>query len=1572
MGCLTILLRGGFFFFLFLAASEASRIEAPFLFLFGTLGLVVAEWVLRWFASSGWTTVEDGKIARLRRSAELRERVFRAQAAGELSEAQATRILEVCREKESAAFREMGLPGGGPVTRARDLQAQRDWLNRLVDAGDLSKDARETLLELSVAAAHEPAPPPPPPTALHAEDAEPGHAPPRVEDGPRVRVREPGEELPGAAGLRAEIEAPVEEEAAGEVAGSTREIAEGIHVWEPAPPGDRGDGPVVDDLEPPPPEPGLVDALKANFMVEGNVQWAEALFTLFSLLAFATAVVTVGYSWARWNPYARFAALVAGAAGAAFFSRKVAGATGLEKTGRAMGILAFMIAPIALGSLPFLVGKAAGDVPFAGALVLGAGALAAALLPLRDLVLGAPHPRVFPLYLAAGVLASLSPKLLVASPFRGLGLLALVLVVLSFFAARRGEGEEWGGARLVRLAAPVHLMLVGLAAATGIESLAAGAWCFGAGTAGLLMYVGALEGGAGSDRFPALPMALQVGSFGVMGLALLASFLAGGFFGNTWLLYTAMPCLVASLVGVVRKGSERPAYASAVLLVMVTVLLAGPELGDHSTLVLIPAAVIAAGAMVLRGRIPGAARAYERAAGILVGWAYACGVVRPVEGLTSSVLLVSLLGPLAVVLRGRRSTTFLAGALASVAAFGWVVLYVDPTRAAAGARALGVFGHAVAVAPVLLALAAALGIAERVRGRDLEALLTPPRVRGWWEAQPLLAVWVDLLAALASVGVGVALLHPLATRAHMGIGNSFPWDLPGSAGIPGPMAFALGALAMAAGAFGGAERGARRSATLAALGLSSGVTLFFAGLGEWFAAPAGRHVWLALGLALATWLLAELAALAAGDRVGGDPGVGQFDPLPLGSLLPACAFGWFCWVPMLGDPSPSRGVALASLVLVGGLFRLSRGMAFPAWMGAAVLAATGLVDFLTTGWRGSDQAVAVLALQGVVGIAALHPRTWAWMRRENLGAEGATPALGTSFLVGGLAFVGAIDKVMWPLAGGCVYLSMGGTMTRYDWLDNAFRLLPCVAATSAGLVLLALRLRSSFYPLAGHVGVAGMGLAVVYVGVHTLPESAIPLASLGSAVLVVFGLDRLVDRLARQDALVDPRDATWIGRLFFPALAFASTLVLVSEDLFLADLPGLPLPAVVYQALAVAALSVMLASERGRLRAFLVGGAALVAGGYVVDLVAPRVDHARAAAGALGCLAAAFGLTFLTAAGDADDPPRAYRRGFFDASLVAVLPILLLVGGATWWEVADLWVAIAAAVPVLTAAHLLRLAVREDHEGLVYLAQAVAASTYAYLRVTGLLGVTMIGQVAVQLVAFALLGIGDRVREGRYQVFSRPFRNVSLVLPGVMMLRICFTPVDWFGFDGWGQFALGSMAAAFYALAAQLEGRGALRYVAGMAAYAGLALLFLEGYGLDDPWRHLDFYLVPLGLLVVLFSWLERENLLEEQEKTMRTVGLLLVYASPAAHALLDATANETVFLMVLGLLGAASGAALGIRLYVLYGLVAVGIGAASYLLNIYAMQPRNFALVVFTVLAGLFGGYSAWARQKRAELGLD
>lgn len=2272
MGCFSFCFTLLYFWAVAGIASETR--DGFWVVFWGVLFYVVGRGVLR--AMAGPTAAAGGDedrelLLQLRRSLLLRERVARAQQAGLVTPEEVRQVLiaQGARERRTLAGPESTEDPQG------DEAAVRTWLRALEERGRISTEGARAITEVSLAG---PFPPPaaaagatpsaPPELRLVPEAAAPAtEVPPEATQPRSFRPADPPREAPPAevpliqraldlARREATEESGIHFVAAPPAPpapppGRTAAVAPGVALWTPESPSAaeaaaaaRDVGAILEGGPSSPAVPSFWERLKSNFMEEEQVRWADALFALFTLLAFVTGVVSLGYFWSDLNPYLRFAFLVAGAAGACRLARRVHGMEGLEESGRTLAVIAHLLAPVALGALPFLAGPEAGGAAMALALGLGTGALGWALSGVTELALGAHAPRVPRIFLGAAATSGLLPMLLVESPFRGLVITAVLLGWLGAEGARQGEGEEWAGGRLVRLCLPVYLMGVAVGAAAGIAPLAPGAWAFAAAMAGYLLWTAGLEEGAGGDSFPGVPMGLLAAGFAFMGLGILASALVQPvFWANPWLLASLTPALFASTLSALRTGTGRAAYTSAALLTLLAVIAAGPELGAHSTLVLLPVAGASLGALLLAGRAPAASRAYSRASLGLLAYVLAKGMLVPLEGLTSAVALLAATVPLVVVLRSRPAAFLASASAAACLVFGVHVLWTMPARAALGTAApLGPLAGPMAAAPFLALAAGLLALAEQLVGKRLTAWLGPPRGRGGLaREEPLGALHLPLaLGALPGLLVGLVLA--------VGWSGLGPESLPGGPGIAGLWAHALGALWM--GLTGLAR--ARDQRPLAGHLVAAGVALAPPLLLGFLGGASG----VALGLGVAALGAAHMAAHASGDLPGGDGRVRRHDPLPAAALAAGALLvlvvglpdmmGWLL-DPVLEVPPVGPAVAAGLMILAG--LRLNRALPFavhlhlaPLWVAYACLS-------LSQYW---PDRVRLALLAVVAGLMALHGLREGWERFEVVeAAAGGGPAargwrpladvplllagaaallglsdlaatlsavlwdvvlgqlslsygaghlpataVGTGLALGlGAALLGArraydsirgfgglggllvalgtchlVDVLWWPgsLRPTCAVLSAGfttcllegaafvlprqrlaGTARRIrigalgliglvafsgvwlavhrsqagpvyeslrgNWSGGALALavffialsgwgravrgesqgghrltsgfaitlglagawlgglvgatwgfsLACLLAAELGasqgehqigggefgsllrplasgalvaaafvvgsilvpnlsseqlpllaspaLLLLvragwqlnraapfALHLHSAplllFYgfwmftrdlrphhraaalagaglvvALAGFTGAwrrlrdreaaAGGGLvawgfeplvdasvlvalgATVYgwlfmlvsAGQTTLailtpasvrlPQAGgwFPAASMGILPLVGVGAILVAGRgraaylrvlgmgylgggalaLGLTHALALPWGGPWpclarllaavavawvldelaarVSRARYPALprclrsgcALVLALLMGTGALLLDELPRRAVEPLLGGPLALLLLGLLLASvlalrlarrgtwgiftwphawlllvaaQLGAVECFhlqgwplprfdhgphavwvvlgvaqllgwgglklatpnmgrhLGGVLVLLAGGGVacwVDLVdrlgqdaflvQHRVGfagavlvglavalarrgrpHAReqlmvavpvagallavpgawplvaagstlhlavvhsgaslltwgaVAGGALGlglgaaglarttfgagtavpfgafglglALAAAAlrglaarragegggrgrllagwpaplmaaqagvlvlvagtslgllylplgleyaghfpgmatrhagevaayavflaaGLTLLaareeaprwsTAAGlgwvvaggyllaaplpvagfsprswqvasgygafltclllarlGASRPP-AHREALARASRLGVGLAILRLAGCLEVPAPDLGAALAAALPALGAAFLWREAAREESEALVYAGEAAAACSFLYLRMSGILSGSIYGQVALQLVAFVLLAVAERLRGGEHAVFHRPFLRTARVIPALVMVRM-FLPLDWKGLDGWGQFSLGAMASAFYALVGLREDRATLRYLSGVCFYLGLTLLLLRYYDLRSFFDHLDFYIVPLGLLVTLFSVLEKENLLEEQQRTMRTVGLLLVYISPAAHAVFSATAAATVALMLLGLLGILVGNLSRTRLFTMYGVVAVGTGAGSFLLNVYQMARWNLAFLTFTTLAVGFGAYSAHVRRERRDMGL-
>lgn len=782
-------------------------------------------------------------------------------------------------------------------------------------------------------------------------------------------------------------------------------LSPGVTAWVPeASPADLD--PSWIEGEPVPPTPGFLDHLRAKFMEEGQVRWAEAFSALFSLLAFVTGVVSAGYYWGHFHPHLRFAFLVLGASAIAFLATRVHRSEGLEETGRTLGVIAHLLAPVSLGALPFLVTAAASNGSFTLALLLAGGVLHLALGRTSAFTLGAHTPVLPRAYLAAAVFATLLPKLLVDSPLRGLLLVGACLAWLGREGSRTGPGEELPGGRLIRLCMPVYLMLVALGAAHPVRALEAGAWAFGAAVVGFLLWNAALAAGAGGDEFPGLPLGLKAAGFACMALAVLASYLVEpSFWGNTWMLASLAPGFLAATVSACVTGGSRPAYVSAVLLTVMAVLGAGPELGAHSTLILLPVAGCALGSAYLEVRGPGAARAYERASLAMLCYMAAMGIRAPLEGLTSSVALLAGVLPMVLVLRSRRAAFLASGAVAGTILFGVSGLWVLPSRV--GLPPLGAWAGSLAAAPWLALAAAAAALVQVRLGPWLRRFLRPSRRRDWTASEQPVGYLHLPLALAALPGTLVALLHT------SGWSTLPPQYLPGAPGMAGLWPLGLGLLAASATGLVRTLEDRPGAAHLVAASLVLGSAV----LGASLAGISG----MALGLALAALALAELAVRAAEGSPAGAAEGELVLPLPAGTLLAGGAFLALVLLPDLAGRLllPGWDAPLAGPPLAAGIFllvghRLNRAAPFAAHLHLGPLLVAYATWSLTRGmaWGTRLEVQAVLAAL-MAGLGILPSWQSFWEEERSLG--GGPASRGHRPLVQvPLALVGVVSLLAFP------------------------------------------------------------------------------------------------------------------------------------------------------------------------------------------------------------------------------------------------------------------------------------------------------------------------------------------------------------------------------------------------------------------------------------------------------------------------------------------------------------------------------------------------------------------------------
>ncbi len=981
-----------------LGAAADTRSGGIFVLGFGVFGWYLAKNFFEWILSGGKETKKlppDSGIATQRELLEfrhfqlLRERLVRGYALGALTAEEFATLNETLGLQERTLWRRLKVP----LPSGSSLPSQEDWIQRQLKVRALRETAASALVSVSLTG--------PFPLSERAETESEGALFEPVDSGTMAvpqslevpptpeKVLSPpapvslAESTPevlflNEEGVAEDLSSPPIPEP---VPGREQEVAPGIVAWVPEETPSE-ETPFQEDPsripgEPALPTPGMWDRFKELFMQEGQVRWAEACFALFTVLAFVTGVVSVGYYWGSLNPFLRFALLVLGAFACSLFAGFVSRQEGLEETGRTLAIISHLLAPVALGALPFLVGPEISVSAFVGAEILSAFVLGFGLNRVSQLAFGDSSEHYSMIFLGATFCAALLPELLVHSPFRGLLLSALLMTYVSWEGTKTGPGTPRPGGRLLRLCFPVYLMAVAtaVAAAAGGAALPlpSGAYAFCLSAAAYLLWTAALAEGAGGATFPGLPLGLQALGFSGMALAVGASLvLEPTFFGNAWLLACLLPPFLASTQKAIQAGAARPAYVSSILLTLMSVLAAGPQLGGHSTLILFPVAGCILGALLLEARGPGASRAYGKTGCILLAYVFVKGVFEPAEGLLSSVALFTFAAPVAAVIRLRAAVQVASLSVAGILCYGSASLYVLPARA--GLSALGLWGAALASTPWLLLSATLLSGLQAVAGSQLEAKLRRTR-QSPLDHEEALGLWHAPLVLLAIPGLLVGFL------AASGL-TEIEWFL--EPGILPQWWQCLGLVGCVVSGFPRAEkekRGAGQVVTLAA-------QLALAVFGAWIYGYQG----LALACGVGALLAAHRAALVAGGGLGGAPQVNGWFPFPFACFTAQIVFLFFIVLPDLSasfvEPfgsTPPVALALGAglMVLAGAV--LHRGMPFamhmhlaPLWVGYGV---ASLSQYLP-----DSQRAGLIAMSAAV--MAIYGLTTRWQAFERLEASG--------------------------------------------------------------------------------------------------------------------------------------------------------------------------------------------------------------------------------------------------------------------------------------------------------------------------------------------------------------------------------------------------------------------------------------------------------------------------------------------------------------------------------------------------------------------------------------------------------
>jgi tetratricopeptide (TPR) repeat protein len=271
----------------------------------------------------------------------------------------------------------------------------------------------------------------------------------------------------------------------------------------------------------------------------------------------------------------------------------------------------------------------------------------------------------------------------------------------------------------------------------------------------------------------------------------------------------------------------------------------------------------------------------------------------------------------------------------------------------------------------------------------------------------------------------------------------------------------------------------------------------------------------------------------------------------------------------------------------------------------------------------------------------------------------------------------------------------------------------------------------------------------------------------------------------------------------------------------------------------------------------------------------------------------------------------AVERASFAASIAAALAFLLAGSQAglllDWEKAAGVLVLMAVAV------HLVLLVPRWRAEWLVYLAQAMTLAAYVDFRMCYRWPITADAAV-LTLLGFIDLGLAEVLDRRDRKIYARPVRFSSLILAVLPLLQLA-----WLGAPNDVTLFHLLAAATFYSVACgQLRWKW-LGYAAGVFYNAALWVLWsMFGWEMSD---HFQFYMVPVGFSTILFAEAHRRELGRTTVNSIRTAGLLIIYASLAVPIWQFASFGAWLTLLVASLVGVFLGIGLRLQTFLWLGL---------------------------------------------------
>jgi hypothetical protein len=241
------------------------------------------------------------------------------------------------------------------------------------------------------------------------------------------------------------------------------------------------------------------------------------------------------------------------------------------------------------------------------------------------------------------------------------------------------------------------------------------------------------------------------------------------------------------------------------------------------------------------------------------------------------------------------------------------------------------------------------------------------------------------------------------------------------------------------------------------------------------------------------------------------------------------------------------------------------------------------------------------------------------------------------------------------------------------------------------------------------------------------------------------------------------------------------------------------------------------------------------------------------------------------------------------------------------------WVLLGVGLLAVLAILFLVLAQRWEAEWLVYASQAALLGAYLYHQGARPLPASTTAFLLV-LCCYLEFGLSHVMDRSGLRLYGRPMLVVSLLLPVLPLAEAL-----WQG--DWDQVGLGLLfsTATFYGIAGYQQRWKRLGYVAAVLYNLALWLTWAR-----IGWRLAEFpqlYLIPVGLSVILFAEVNREELGHETVNWLRAAGCCVIYLSTALPMWQFQSFGAWLALLLLSLVGIFAGIGLRVQSFLWLGL---------------------------------------------------